>query len=164
MTESLGRLCAAVPSDTPALAEVYRAAVQAAGRAAYSAPHVAAWAAYADAPAFAAEVLAGECVLIEVQGRIAAFAQLSPNDHVRLLYTHPDFMRRGFAARLLAHLEQTASEAGQTRLDTDASPVSRPLFERAGWSLLAVQTSLHQGLSFERFRMVKDLIDPGVTR
>lgn len=164
VTECRAQLRTAVPADVPALAEVYRSAALAAGGAAYGPRHVAAWAAYADAAAFASEVLTGLCVVIELDGRIAAFGQLSPAEHVRLLYTHPDFMRRGFAARVLAFLEQAASETGQTQLDTCASPISRPVFERAGWSVSATETSLHQDLEFERFLMVKTLRDRGASR
>ena len=49
------------------------------------------------------------------------------------------------------------AKAGCMRLDTDASHLSKPVFERAGWRMLEKQMSVRGGLEFERFQMVKKL-------
>ena len=39
----------------------------------------------------------------------------------------------------------------------EASRIARPLFEKLGYDLEEVETSVWKGLEFERFRMIKRL-------
>ncbi len=54
--------------------------------------------------------------------------------HVRQLATHPSFLRRGIAARLLRECLAEAAEEGYERAQVLASLVSVPLYERAGFT------------------------------
>ena len=52
-------------------------------------------------------------------------------------------------------VETSAFAEGHRRLRTEASQFSRPLLERHGWSVEAPEVVVLAGVSFERWRMVK---------
>lgn len=65
-----------------------------------------------------------------------AYALLEPDGHIDMLYCHPDYSGNGLAGRLLVEAEDRARAAGILRLYTEASELARPVFERAGFTIL----------------------------
>jgi len=55
----------------------------------------------------------------------------------------------------LRALEALARDAGTPKLRTEASFLSRPLFEREGWQVDRFETLPLAGVIFHRFRMSK---------
>jgi putative acetyltransferase len=100
----------------------------------------------------------GTTLVAEFDGRVAAFGQLHPQDHLALLYTAPAFSRRGIGRTIAAALEERACQAGCALIHTTATRLSRPLFESRGWVLDEVERSPHRGVVFERYRMSKLLL------
>jgi len=88
---------------------------------------------------------------------IEAFALLDPADRISLLYCRGRSCRQGRGRALLQALESAASGAGATRLRTEASFLSRPLFERLGWQVDRLETLPLAGVIFHRFLMSKPL-------
>ena len=85
--------------DAPALAEVYRDAVQTLGPQAYSREQVEAWASWPDDIAeFTAHVSRGLTLLTEFENRIVAFGQLNPLHHLALLYCRGYTSRQGLCS------------------------------------------------------------------
>ena len=148
----------ATPADVEPLADLYAAAVRALGPSAYSADQVAAWAAFAEEPAFRRFVLGAETVVAErpASGPIG-FAGLTPAGRVASLYVHPDHARQGVASALLSALIERAYERGMDRLSTEASALSRPVFERFGFALEAEEHVERRGAWFTRYRMARPL-------
>ena len=146
-------------ADASTLAGIYRDAVLQTGVAAYDATQVKVWASSASVPGFAEGLARGNCIVALCDSAIAGFGQLEPASHVHLLYVAPAFGRRGIGKALVAALEAQARGLGIDMLDTNASHLSRPVFERAGWKLDEVEITERNGVHFERFCMSKRL-DP----
>ncbi|WP_395065945.1 GNAT family N-acetyltransferase [Paraburkholderia silvatlantica] len=144
--------------DAGALAVLFRASVTTLAASRYDAAQRSAWAAAADDLAdFDACLARGVTLVADHDGAPAAFGQLFPLDHVEMLYVAPAWSRRGLATALLARLEALAREAHSTVLSADASAVSRPVFERAGFSLISSESVLRDGVSLPRFHLCKPL-------
>ncbi len=145
-------------SDTAALAAVYRESVHALGPLAYNASQVKAWARFADnLSALRDQLLAGVTLVVEWRNNPIAFGQLHPTDHIALLYTSPAHTRQGHAGRICAELEKFARGAGMNFLNTNASRIARPFFERNGFTVAEVEHPIRYGVRFERFKMEKRL-------
>lgn len=148
-----------VSDDLPALAAVYRDAVEGLGAAEYSAEQIAVWAAFADDhDAFQERLSEGFALVAEMDAVVAAFCHLHPLDHISLLYTATRFARQGLATAVYRGVEDYARDHGQTRLNTDASKISRPFFAREGYKVVRVEQVERLGIVFERYTMEKRLI------
>jgi putative acetyltransferase len=144
--------------DAAALAALFRASVLTLATARYDAAQRAAWAAVADdLPAFDARLARGMTLVALYEGESVAFGQLWPVDHVEMLYVAPGWARRGLASALLARLEAVAREQGASVLGADASAIARPVFERAGFTLISSQIVWRGGVSLPRFQVGKPL-------
>lgn len=129
------------PEDAPELAALTVAAIVTLGLRAYSPKQVMAWAAPHLGPAVFLDgdrPRAGDAILVALSGagEPAAYAVLREGALVHMLYCHPDHAGQGLATALLAAVESAARAAGIGRLHAEASEVSRPVFARAGYSLL----------------------------
>jgi Sortase and related acyltransferases len=143
-------------SDAEGLAAVYRDAVRGIGPQAYTAEQVAAWALYPDdMDEFRVRMSRGLTLVAEVEGRVVAFGQLEPEDHLAFLYCSTDYARRGIGAEIYARLG--ARERGVAAIHTEASRISRPFFAKHGYELIEVEHVVRFGVEFERFRMRKVL-------
>lgn len=147
-----------VQRDAAPLASLFRGAILTLTAPHYDAGQRAAWAAAADdLDAFDARLARGVTLVAEWAGEPVAFGQLFPCDHVEMLYVAPGWTRRGLAAALIARFEALAREAGASTLDTDASALARPVFERAGFSLVAEERVQRGSVSLPRFHLCKPL-------
>ena len=146
------------PDDLPALADLYRDAVEGLGTTEYRPEQIVVWAAFADEhAAFRERLSEGFALVAEVDGVPAAFCHLHPVDHISLLYTATRFARQGLATAVYRGVEAYARDHGQTRLNTDASKISRPFFAREGFEVVRVEQVDRLGVTFERYRMEKVL-------
>ncbi|WP_042338127.1 GNAT family N-acetyltransferase [Paraburkholderia ferrariae] len=144
--------------DAAPLAALFRAAVIALAAPHYDAAQRAAWASGADdLAAFDARLARGTTLVADCAGASVAFGQLFPADHVEMLYVAPAWVRHGLASALLARLEACARGEGASVLRTEASVLARPVFERAGFSLVAMEVVGRGGVSLPRFQMAKPL-------
>lgn len=130
------------PTDAPALAAVYRAAILETGREAYSAEQCAAWAASADdATAWAAR-LQDNWVRVAVaedengDEEIIGFGGILMPGHIDLLFTAPDAGRQGVASLILEDLLELAGAMRTKKITTSASELARPFFEKHGFKLV----------------------------
>lgn len=146
------------PQDAAELAALFRSAIGTLAASRYDAAQRAAWAASADdLAAFGARLARGVTLVAHRGGAAVAFAQLAPVDHVEMLYVAPAWARRGVGSALIAQLERLARAARASVLSADASALARPVFARAGFSLIAAESVLCDGVSLPRFRMCKPL-------
>ncbi|WP_322049024.1 GNAT family N-acetyltransferase [Paraburkholderia sp. J67] len=144
--------------DAAPLAALFRSAIQTLAASHYDADQRAVWASAADdLAAFDARLARGVTLVAECSAEYVAFGQLYPCDHVEMLYVAPAWTRRGLAAELIARLEAFAREARASTLDTDASALARPVFERAGFSLVAQESVRRGSVSLPRFHLCKPL-------
>ncbi len=124
--------------DAEAIAALTLAAIRRTGLRAYSPEQVAAWSARFSAQRVLAWAARGDIILVAVDDgdRPAAYTMLEADGHLDMLYCHPDHTGRGLATHLLAEAERAARALGVIRLFTEASELARPVFERAGYTLL----------------------------
>lgn len=155
---------AATAADVPALARLYADAARVLGPAVYSPEQVAAWVSFGqDTPAFRAYVLDADTWLaLDTDGQPVGFCGVGGQGdwgEVHSLYVHPAWVRRGLGSRLLGDALIRARGRGQQHFAAWVTPFSRPVFERAGFSLVRTVVEPYQGVDFERFRV--EWVDAG---
>ncbi|MFB0906855.1 MAG: putative acetyltransferase [Spirosomataceae bacterium] len=94
-------------------------------------------------------------VIAESNNKIIGFVSVSLEGYVDLLFTHPDFQRKGIADTLYNQAENYLREMGVTKLDTHASTVSRPFFEKKGFVLQKEKNLELYGVPISNFHLIK---------
>ncbi len=157
----MNRLRILRPSDLDQLILLYQDAVMSQAVRLYSPDQIAAWVEHASHGNGVAMALERGHGLgshpINQPDQLEAFGILEPADRLSLLYSRGLASRRGLASTILEQLEAHARRHGVTQLRTEASQLSRPLLLRRGWQVEAAETVQLQGVSFERWRMIKPL-------
>ncbi|MBA4009996.1 MAG: GNAT family N-acetyltransferase, partial [Erythrobacter sp.] len=106
-----------VAADAPALAELTVAAIATIGLRGYGIEQVLAWAArHPGPPRFLEGAERGELIRVAIaeDGMPAAYAILTAEGHLDMLYCHPDHAGRGLASALLAQMDSEALALGLT--------------------------------------------------
>ena len=102
-----------LPDDAQALAEIFCAAIETLAEEDYSEGQREAWASLADDIARFRTKLAGGLTLVAtINGEPVGFASLKGADTLEMLYTHPEFARRGVATTLVDAREKLAAARG----------------------------------------------------
>lgn len=150
-------------TDLSSLELIYHDAVMQQGRQGYSDEQVEYWAAfpYLYAADFRELVQKGYTRVMAYSQVPVAFATLYPDDHLALLYVLGDHAGRGLAWRLCEDIEQEAQRRGVSCLRTDASLLSRPVFEQRGYHLVEKEQLEVEEIQFTRYVMEKTLLSSG---
>ena len=143
-------------NDHDALVEIYRQAVLGSTGQLYSEAQQWAWAEQSHTLRSLLRKGAGFVISDRLDEPIA-FSLLYPADRLALLYSHPDAQRQGCGQLLIESIEQAARNNGVAALRTEASLISKPLFERLGWQVSWREELRIGGVVFQRFRMHKEL-------
>ena len=145
----------ATAADVPALAALYADTARALGPWCYTPEQVAAWASFgADTAAFRHYVLGAQTWVATAAGAEAAgFCGVAADGEVHSLYVRATLTRQGLGGQLLAHALAQARMQGVQHFAAWVTPFSRPLFERAGFIMVATVSEPYQGLLFERYRV-----------
>jgi putative acetyltransferase len=121
-------------ADAARCAAIFRDAIEFSAADDYDDDQRAAWAARADDEAAFGLKLAGQLTIVAtIEGFVVAFASLKGADRLDMLYVDPAAGRQGVGAALVDALTRLAKSRGATRILTEASDVSKPLFERMGF-------------------------------
>jgi putative acetyltransferase len=124
-----------LPADGPALVEIFRASIEGLTEDDYSAEQQEAWASAADdEESFAGRLATWLTLVATLSEEPVAFASLEGNDHVKMLYVHPEAARQGVASMLVDALEKLASARGTKKLTVDASDTARDFFAGRGYA------------------------------
>jgi putative acetyltransferase len=143
-------------NDHDALVEIYRQAVLGSTAQLYSEAQQWAWAEQSNT--LRSLLPEGEGWVISNQrDEPIAFSLRYPADRLALLYCHPRAQRQGCGRLLINAIEQAAEADAVTALRTEASLISKPLFERLGWQVSWREELRIGGVPFQRFRMHKQL-------
>jgi len=123
-----------LPADTPVLAAIFAASIEALTGDDYSEAQQEAWATAADDEAELGKRLASGLTLVAtLEGAPVGFVSLKGKDHVDLLYVHPDAVGQGIAAMLCGAIEKLAAARGATSLTVDASDNAAEFFVKRGY-------------------------------
>jgi putative acetyltransferase len=146
------------PEDAEDIAGLFEKSVREIAIEMYTPEEVEAWASYADELEEIRHKLAEGLTLVAESGnRLVAFGQLKPPGHIEFLYTIKPYSRRGLATLIYKRLEDHAHLKGAGYLTTDASRISKPLFERLGFRLECPVIEKRKGVELECFKMRKEL-------
>ncbi|MEI6193537.1 MAG: GNAT family N-acetyltransferase [Verrucomicrobiota bacterium] len=146
------------PADLPQVIEVYSTSIRCLAAAYYTADQLAAWApAIPDVARWQQRLDLLHTFVAEEKGVLAGFASYEKNGHLDLLFTHPEFVRRGVATQLYLKVESALRAAGVPGMFTEASLAARPFFERHGFRLEAEELVECRGARLRRFRLHKQI-------
>ncbi|MBA4043930.1 MAG: GNAT family N-acetyltransferase [Erythrobacter sp.] len=125
-------------SDAPVIAALTLAAIRQTALKAYSPEQVSAWSARYSVERLIQGATKGDWIRVAVDADDApvAYAVMETDGHVDMLYCHPNHTSTGLARHLLAEAEMAARALGVAQIFTEASELAKPVFERAGYSLL----------------------------
>ncbi len=98
----------------------------------------------------------------EESSRLVGFISFTGNGHIELLFTSPAKARSGVATALYRIAEELLRHRGIRQLDTEASLVALPFFEKHGFHVREEQSVSRAGISFQRFAMLKSVADEGM--
>jgi putative acetyltransferase len=148
--------------DTPVLAAIFVASIEALTSDDYSEVQQQAWAsAAADEEQFG-ERLAGELTLIAtLQQSPVGFASLKGTDHIDMLYVHPSAVGQGVASLLCEALEKLAGGRGAKSLTVDASDNAVDFFAKRGYAAKQRNTVMVSGEWLANTTMQKTLTPGG---
>jgi putative acetyltransferase len=121
-------------TDTPLLAEIFRASIAELTSDDYTEAQQAAWMASAGDEATFGERLTGELTLVAtIEGAAVGFAALTGGNVIDMLYVHPAVAGRGIGAQLCDAIERLAAARGAVKLTADASDTALGFFTRRGF-------------------------------
>jgi putative acetyltransferase len=153
----------ASPADAVVLAELSRAAIEASE--VYTLAQRVAWASRRSVAAHLRFIEVTRVLVASVDGVVAGFASvaLAPVDglvagEVDQLFVDPASGGRGVARALLSAVESTARSSGLASLVTHASWRAVPVFERAGFRQVEVESVTLDGEVLTRALMRKSLV------
>lgn len=98
-----------------------------------------------------------ETLVAEEGSDLAGFISYEKDGHIDLVFTAPNYARRGIASALYHEAEQQLKDLGVAELKTEASVVARPFFERHGFEVVDEQRVTVRGAQFLRYLMRKKL-------
>ena len=146
------------PEDAEDIAGLYGKSVREIAIEMYTPEEVEVWASYANEIEEIRHRLAEGLTLVAESGNTpVAFGQLKPVTHIAFLYTVKEYSRMGIATGIYRRLEDHAQVKGAKYLTTDASRISKPLFERLGFKLECPVIEKRNGVELECFKMKKEL-------
>jgi len=145
------------PADASALTALYARSVRHYGPRAYTPAQVEAWAATAEVAETAARCGDGRYVVVaqDDDGTVLGFADLEADGHLDMLYVAPEAEGLHVGSHLYATIEAHARRRGLRRIFVEASELARPLFERRGFTLLARNDLVLDGVDIHNYRMEK---------
>ncbi len=162
MSRSAPALRPYLASDTPMLAAIFVAAIEALTGDDYSEAQQEAWAAGADDEEAFGKKLASELTLIAtLQNSPVGFASLKGKDHIDMLFVHPSVARQGVATMLCDALEKLAENRGAKSLTVDASDTAQDFFRKRGYAPRQRNSVTINGEWLANTTMQKTLADSG---
>ena len=145
-------------SDLPQIAEVYRASIHSLAAPFYSPEQLAAWAPpVPDLDRWRERLAPLHTIVSDRESVLAGFVSYTADGYLDLLFTHPNFARRGVATRLYLGVERALRRGGVTRVSTHASLAARSFFDRHGFHVDAEESVECRGIYLRRFAMHKAL-------
>ena len=148
--------------DTPVLAAIFAASVEALTGDDYSEAQQEAWASAVDDEEKFGKRLASELTLVAtLRNSPVGFAALKGADHIDMLYVHPSAVGQGVASMLCDALEKLAGGRGANSLTVEASDNAAEFFLKRGYVAKQRNTVTVNGEWLANTTMQKSLGDNG---
>jgi len=146
--------------DEAKLAALFHAAIHQIAAHHYSPDQINAWASQVPDPArFLARGLDGRQLLLAVdeQDEPLAYGDVEGDGHIDHLFCRPDMAGKGITAILYEALEKASTNAGITKLFTEASEPARSFFAKQGFEVIERRDFEINGVPIHNYRMEKRL-------
>ena len=142
-------------TDNAHLADLYEETVRRLAPVLYSPEQVEAWAMAArDSEHFHAMLTNGQTfVAVDSLNSPIGFAGVEPSGRVASLYVAADSTRKGIGSSLLQHIIQHATKGRLPLLWSEASFLSRVVFERHNFAVENAEHVMFNGVKFKRWIM-----------
>lgn len=146
------------PGEELALRDIFHSSVHKLGSTCYSTDQLDVWAPNEfDPEQWILRIQKVNPWVLELEGQIAAFADLQPDGYIDLFYVSGLYGRRGLGSILLCHLIKEASPMGLCSLFSNVSLSAQPLFLKFGFTITSINTFMLRGVEISNARMVKRL-------
>lgn len=153
------RPCA--PGEELALLAIFQSSVRGLAARDYTLEQIEAWApASVDAAwreRWVERIRANRSWVVEIEGRLAGFADVQPSGHIDQFFVAAEFAGRGVGAALMRHVHQVALAAGAVTLSADVSLSAQPFFRRCGFVVEREQEPVVRGVALRNALMRKDI-------
>ena len=94
-----------------------------------------------------------------LEGRIVGFATLDEKGYIDFLYVHHQHQASKIGTYLYTRLEIEAEELGISKLTTHASHTAKPFFEKMGFTVIAPNAVIKNGVRLENWILEKRLTE-----
>jgi len=148
------------PRDAAAITNIFPESVRGLAGQYYTTEQVEAWAGRAGSIEQVAKRCGdGRIVLVAtVQNDTPiAFADMEMNGHIDMLFGLKEWARRGIASTLLSLIERYAIKNGVTRLFAEASEGAKPVFIKAGFTMLRQRDFLMGATPIHHYLVEKNI-------
>ena len=146
-----------LPTDGPALAELFRLSIEVLTEEDYNEEQREAWMSVADdEAAFAAKLAKALTIVAENNGEIAGFASLDKGA-IEMLYVHPAMARDGVGTMLADALEKLGAARGLEAISVEASDTAHDFFKGRGYVPQRRQSIVREDVVLSNTYMIKTL-------
>jgi putative acetyltransferase len=141
--------------DVPTLARLYEESIRAEAPDHYAESQIQVWASFAAREEEFRRFVLGPFTLVAEDGSgVVGFGGLETDGRLASLFVRRDRVRHGVGTALLSALIEHGEREGLQTFRTEASEMSRGLFERFGFTLDSVEIVERDGETLPRYRMV----------
>lgn len=95
--------------------------------------------------------------VVDLDGKIIGFGDMSKTGYLDRLYTHKDHQRQGVAALIYLQLEQDARDLSLKEITSEVSITAKPAAERAGFEVVKAQDVERNSVTLRNYVMRKVL-------
>ncbi len=151
------RIRAYSTADTPALRQIYQSSIRELALDHYSSEQIQAWAGFADNIDTFSSWLNDSRVFVAIDesDTQVAFGGLEMPSRISCLFVSPHASRCGVASLLVEHLLSLELDSVSTTYTTEASELSKPLFEKFGFVVKDIEHTKVSDVAFTRYAMQK---------
>ena len=146
-------------SDLLSLAHIYKSSIFQMGSHYYSEKQITAWSGFADdIKSFELWISNAATYVAENGNReILGFGGLEKSGRISSLFVAPKATRKGVGKALLSRLLSIIKFRGIVKATTEASELSKPLFEKFGFTVSNVEVTSFRGAAFTRYAMALNI-------
>lgn len=95
--------------------------------------------------------------VIEDNGELVGFGDISTTGHLYRLYTHKNYQGKGIGSKILQALEEEAKKLGLDKIKLDSTITAKTFYEIQGFKCIGKSTIEFRGVEHEDYLMEKEL-------
>lgn len=145
--------------EETALRAIFKSSIHGLARRHYTAAQIEAWAPGEDSAELCEQwmrrIQANQPWVAEVNGKLAAFADLQASGYIDHFFVAAEFAGQGVGNALMRHLHELARSAGTEALFAHVSLTAQPFFRRFGFEVEQEQLVMIRGVELENAVMRK---------